>query len=130
MNFIAKPTTYSTDHKKVSFAASYLKETALNHYTSLLQHDPGNNALHAWDNFTSEFGQMFGVSNTQIEAQQQLRHLEMTDRAHFNSYIVRFEEYAFDSGWNDAALQSELYRSLPYRIKEVMKTIPRPTTLL
>lgn len=130
MNFKAKPFTYSSEHSKVAFAASYLKDTALNHYTTLLQYDPGHPALHSWNNFATKFGQRFGVANTQIEADNALNTLMMSERAHFNTFIIRFEEYGYDSGWNDAALRSSLYQCLPKRIKDVMKFIPRPPTYL
>jgi hypothetical protein len=124
MTFVAKPTTYQGDWERVTFVASYLMDTTQNYYTSLLRHDPANLALNHWEDFTREFGRMFGVVNTQIEAEQNLRQLQMGDRDRFSNHIIRFKEYGFESQWNDAALQSELYRSLPDRIKETMKVIP------
>ena len=124
MTFFAKPTTYQGDRERVVFAASYLVESAQNHYTSLLQYSPNHPALHSWDDFIREFGGMFGIANVQVEAEQSLRQLQMTDRDHFTNHIIKFEGHAYDSSWNYAALQSELYRSLPLRIKEVMKVIP------
>ena len=128
MTFFMKPVTFQGDHEKVMFTASYLTETAQSHYTSLLQHNPDHPALHSWEGFIREFGGMFGVVNTQIEVDQTLRRLQMTDLDRFSNHIIRFEASAFKSNWNSAALQSELYRSLPIRIKEAMKVIPRPST--
>ena len=79
MTFFAKPVTFQGDHEKVTFAASYLTETAQSHYTSLLQYNPDHPALHSWEGFIREFGGMFGVVNTQIEVDQTLRRLQMTD---------------------------------------------------
>ena len=126
MMFGAKPVTYATDHAKVSFAASYLKDTALSHYTSLLQHDPANPALIHWDAFVAEFGRMFGIANVMIEAQQAIRRLQMKEREHFNSFIIKFEEHAYDTEYNLPGLHAELYRALPERIKNTMQWIPRP----
>jgi hypothetical protein len=128
MTFFAKPVTYRGDHERISFAASYLTETAQSHYTSLLQHNPHHPALQTWADFIREFGGMFRIANMQVKAEQNLRQLQMTERDHFANHIVQFESYAFESQWNFAALQSELYRSLPIRIKEAMKVIPRPAT--
>jgi hypothetical protein len=128
MTFFAKPVTFQGDHEKVTFAASYLTETAQSHYTSLLQYNPDHPALHSWEGFIREFGGMFGVVNTQVEADQNLRMLQMGENERFSNHIIRFESFAFESNWNSAALQSELYRSLSTRIKEAMKVIPRPTT--
>ena len=128
MTFFAKPTTYQGDREKVAFAASYLTDSAQNHYTSLLQYSPNHPALHSWEGFINEFRGMFGIANVQVEAEQNLRQLQMSDHDHFTNHIIRFEGYAYDSSWNYPALQSELYRSLPTRIKEAMKVIPRPET--
>jgi hypothetical protein len=123
--FSARPITYEGDLNKVTFAASYLTETTQNHYTSLLQHDPNHPALQTWQGFVQEFGAMFGPANPETDAEQTLRSLQMGERERFASYITRFENHAFETGWNDAALQSELYRTLPVRIKDVMKIAPR-----
>jgi Zinc knuckle len=124
--FHAKPNTYATDHAKITFAASYFSGIAQNHYASLLEHHPHHQALTSWDFFVREFGNMFGISNMEIFAEQSMRALMMNDRDHFTAHIVRFEEYAFLSQWNYAALQSQLYQSLPKRIKDALRTIPRP----
>jgi Zinc knuckle./Retrotransposon gag protein. len=129
MTFYAKPITYRSDHARVTFAASYLTDHAQKHYITLLQHGAGHPATQTWVDFVSEFGYMFGVVNTQVEAQQNLRILQMHDRERFSTFIIRFEENSFESGWNDAALLSELYRALPTRIKEVLKTLPRSRTV-
>jgi hypothetical protein len=128
MTFNAKPITYRDEASKVAFAASYLKDTALSHFTSLLQHNPSHPALRSWDAFILEFGRTFGIANTEIDAQQKLRALNMPERANFTNHIIRFEEYTYETGWNDAALNSELYRSLNARIKDIMRLTPRPTT--
>src|SRR3984893_2324022 len=128
MTFFAKPMTFQGDHEKVTFAASYLTETAQSHYTSLLQYNPDHPALHSWEGFIHEFGGMFGVVNTQIEADQTLRRLQMSENEWFSNHIICFKASAFESNWNSAALQSELYCLLPICIKEAMKVIPQPTT--
>jgi len=128
LTFNAKPFTYEGDREKVAFASSYLTETAQSHFTSILQHNPHHPTLTQWEVFAREFGGMFGVANVQIEAEQALRAIHMDTRDRFSNHVTRFEEHAFETGWNHTALQSELYRSLPTRLKEVMKGIPRPTS--
>ena len=91
MTFNAKPITYQGDREKVAFALSYLTDTAQSHYSMLLQHDPNNEALRSWDGFVREFGLMFGIVNVQVEAEQNLRNLQMHDRNHFATHIIRFE---------------------------------------
>src|ERR1700719_3791591 len=111
--FFAKPITFQGDHEKVMFAALYLTETTQSHYTSLLQYNPDHPALHSWEGFIYEFEGMFGVVNMQIEADQTLCRLQMTDLDCFSNHIIHFEASTFESNWNSATLQSELYCSLP-----------------
>jgi len=127
-NFFAKPHIYGTEQAKIAFAASWLQDTALAHYTSLLKYRSDDPALRSWDAFVQEFARMFGIVNVQTDAEQHLRGMQMGDREHFSQFVVRFEEYSYDTNWNEAALRSELYRCLPTRIKEVMKLADRPTT--
>jgi hypothetical protein len=128
MTFFAKPVTFRNDHARVTFAASYLTDHAQAHYMSLLHYGQNHPATLYWIDFTREFGNMFGVVNTRIEAEQNLRQLQMHDRDRFSTFIIRFEEHSFESGWNDTALLSELNRALAPRIKEILKTIPRATS--
>ena len=123
MMFFAKPVTFQGDHEKVTFAALYLTETTQSHYTSLLQYNLDHPALHSWEGFIQEFGGMFRVVNTQVEADQNLQMLQMHEPDQFSNHIIHFETFAFESNWNSAALQSELYHSLPMHIKEAMKVI-------
>jgi hypothetical protein len=126
ITFRAKPNTYDTDQTRVTFAASYLTGTAQSHYATMLAHDPNHPALTIWDEFVREFAAMFGIVNVQMYAEQMIRSIVMGDRDRFATHVVRFEEHAFLSDWNYHALMSELYRSLPARIKEAMKLVRRP----
>ena len=66
---------------------------------------------------------MFGVVNMQVEVDQNLWMLQMHEPDRFSNHIICFETFAFESNWNSAALESELYHSLPMHIKEAMKVI-------
>ena len=124
MTFFVKPVTFQGDHEKVTFTASYLTDTTQSHYTSLLQFNLDHPTLHSWEGFICEFGGMFGVVNTQIEADQNLCMLQMNENEQFSNHIICFESFTFKSNWNLAASQSELYHSLSTCIKEAMKVIP------
>ena len=123
MTFFAKPVTFQGDHEKVTFAASYLMDTVQSHYTSLLQFNLDHPTLHSWEGFIHEFGGMFGVVNTQIEADQNMCMLQMSENEWFSNHIICFKSFTFESNWNSAALQSKLYCSLSTHIKEAMKVI-------
>jgi hypothetical protein len=75
--FNSKPVTYVSEMAKVAFAASYLTETALSHYTTLLHYQPNHPTLQNWHDFTSEFGRTFGLANPKVNAQQRIRNFTM-----------------------------------------------------
>jgi hypothetical protein len=126
--FNSKPVTYISEMAKVAFAASYLTETALSHYMTLLHYQPDHLALLNWHDFTSEFGRRFGLANPKVDAQQQIWNFMMGDWERFSNFITRFEQEAYETRWNDEALQSELYQALIPYMKDVMRLVPYPNT--
>lgn len=126
--FAGKPHTYNTDHTRIIFAASYFTELAQSHYSHLLQAAPQHPALHQWADFVTEFGGLFGIYDQTMDAQIRLSHAVMTNRQHFSSFLVRFQEMAALSGFNDSALRSWLYRAIAPRLRESMQSTPMPST--
>jgi len=61
--FQAKPTTYALERDQVLFAASWLKDNALRHWTALLWNNPNHPALHQWGAYIKEFTSIFGPHN-------------------------------------------------------------------
>src|SRR5271167_2445978 len=45
----------------------------------------------------------------------------------FANFIVRFEQEAYETNWNWDALSSELRRTLPLRVHDILRICPRPT---
>jgi hypothetical protein len=43
-------------------------------------------------------------------------------------FVTRFEQEVYETGWNDEALQSELYQALNPYMKDVMRLVPHPNT--
>jgi len=124
LNFHAKPTIFQLEKHRVAFALSYLKETALNHMIHLLTKSQRHPALLQWDAFEEEFGRMFGPANRKIEAESAMRQMFMGHDERFSQWIVKFEAEAFETDWGEGALRSELKRSLPKRIRDILVLIP------
>ncbi|KAG5331191.1 hypothetical protein C0989_008351, partial [Termitomyces sp. Mn162] len=101
---------------------------AFDHYTALLQFDPNNPVLSNWLAFIQEFSSKFGVFDTIAEAEENLFNLRMCNNEHFMTFIVRFEQEAYETGWNYNALQFALCHALPQRIKDVLHLAPKQTT--
>ncbi|KAG5719204.1 hypothetical protein E4T56_gene11783 [Termitomyces sp. T112] len=126
--FQAKPITFQLESSRVAFAASYLQGITFNHYTTLLWFDPNNPVLSNWLAFTQEFSSKFGVFDTIAEAEENLFNLRMCDNKRFTTFIVRFEQEAYETGWNYNALWFALHRALPQWIKDVLCLVPKQTT--
>jgi len=74
--FQAKPTTYALEHNQVLFAASWLKDNALRHWTALLWNNPNHPALHQWGAYIKEFTSIFGPHNAAHDAEITLSNLK------------------------------------------------------
>ncbi|KAG5734828.1 hypothetical protein E4T56_gene624 [Termitomyces sp. T112] len=101
---------------------------AFDHYTALLWFNPNNPVLSNWLAFTQEFSSKFGVFDTVVEVEENLFNLRMHDNKRFMTFIVRFEQEAYETGWNYNSLQFALHRALPQRIKDVLRLMPKQTT--
>jgi len=86
--FQAKPTTYALEHDQVLFAASWLKDNALRHWTALLWNNPDHPALHQWGAYIKEFTSIFGPHNAMCDAEIALVKLKMFDNNRFSNFLV------------------------------------------
>lgn len=127
--FNSKPVTYNTDSSKIQFAASYFTDAAQSHYSMLLQLPITPDALLSWSAFVIEFSTRFGIYDQAVDAQTRLERLNMLDKNEFSKFLVRWEEAASLTGWNDAALQYNLYKAIAPRLRTAMKDTPMPDTL-
>jgi hypothetical protein len=86
--FQAKPTTYALERDQVLFAASWLKDNALRHWTALLRNNPDHPALHQWGAYIKEFTSIFGPHNAARDAEIALVKLKMFDNNRFSNFLV------------------------------------------
>ncbi|KAG6905100.1 hypothetical protein DXG01_004859, partial [Tephrocybe rancida] len=88
MTFHTKSTTYSMDHLRMAFASLYLKDTALQHFTTILTYQPDHVLFQSWREFLYEFGLKFGIPNIQGEAKNSLMRMMMRKHEKFTSYRI------------------------------------------
>jgi len=110
--FQAKPTTYALECNQVLFAASWLKDNTLRHWTALLWNNPDHPALHQWGAYIKEFTSIFGPHNTMHDAEIALVKLKMFDNNRFSNFLVQFEAEAFKTGWDYQAIAFHLRTSI------------------
>ena len=126
VHFQAKPVTYKEDSSKIAFAAALLEAPALTHYTTTLQQNPFDPFFSEWSVFVERMGSMFGLINQRAQAQRKIHHMRMWEDDQFTNYITRFQEEAFDCGFNETALKAALRSNLADRLLTRLQYSPEP----
>jgi hypothetical protein len=103
---------------------SYLEGAAKSHVMTKMHLEPGSTFFTNWTEFMTEMQQYFGEANARGVAQRKMRALKMGEKESFASYIVRFQEIALDTGFNDPAMKSTLHQTLNTRILKMLVTVP------
>ena len=126
VHFQAKPTTYKEDSSKIAFAAALLEGPALTHYTTTLQQNSTDRFFFEWSIFVERMGAMFGLVNQRAQAQRKIHHMRMREDERFPNYLTRFQEEAFDCGFNEVALKAALRYTLADRMLTRLQYSPEP----
>jgi hypothetical protein len=108
VHFQVKPATYKDDSSKIAFTAALLDGFALTHYTTTLQQNPKDLFFHHWRTFVEHMGAMFGLVNQRAQAQQRVHHMRMREDERFANFLTKFQDDAFDCGFNETALKAAL----------------------
>ena len=121
---------YSDDSKKVTFALSYLRGTALEYFEpSLLDSDDIPDWLDDWSVFINTLRTQFGPIDPTADAENGIDNLKMQDNQHIVKYNVEFNRLAIRTGWDDSVLRHRYYSGLAERIKDIMGQQGKPATL-
>ncbi|THU76690.1 hypothetical protein K435DRAFT_878851 [Dendrothele bispora CBS 962.96] len=105
--FSAKPTIYSTEQSRVTYASSWFTGAAARYYQNQVEQEMENGlwipALHEWGSFLTEFGRLFGLHDEVLHAQSSLDKAVQKFGESFADFIVRFEDAALKTMYNDPA---------------------------
>ena len=126
VHFQAKPITYKEDSSKIAFAAALLEGPALTHYTTTLQQNSSDPFFYDWSIFVERMGAMFGLVNQRAQAQRKIHHMRMREDERFPNFLTKFQEEAFDCGFNETALKAALRYTLADRILTRLQYSPEP----
>ena len=132
-NFNDRTCIFSEDRRKVNLAMSYLKGIVLAHFkNTLIEPDLIHPA--AWDDnykeFVSELKMYFGAPDIIGEAESKLKNLVMKPNQRIAKYLVKFNQLASITGWDNCALRHQFYHGLPGHIKDEVSWVGKPATLL
>ncbi|KAL0150076.1 hypothetical protein M9458_054735, partial [Cirrhinus mrigala] len=99
--FTMQPALYPTDQTQIAFIISLLTGPALQWAETLwLQEGPATRSIRA---FTAHFKEVFGQSDSDFTAGEQLYHLKQGTMS-IQEYSLKFRTLAAASGWNERSL--------------------------
>ena len=113
--FKARPRTFALETKKVTYAISYLKGTALQWFEPYLLESQILNPLNFmldFKAFKTELRTNFGPYNAVGTAENDLENLRIS------KYVTQFTRLATQVPWGPAALRYQFYQGLPARLKD------------
>ena len=120
---------YTEDDSKVTFALTLLRGTALEYFEPMIL----SKTTLAWEDDWSEFLRVlrnqFGPIDPTADAEDNIDNLRMKDNQRILRYNIEFTRLATQTGWNDSVLRHRYYSGLAERIKDIMGTQGKPSTL-
>ena len=130
--FKARPRTFDSDERKVTYALSYLKGTALQWFEPYLLEGYSEEPplfLYSYEAFQDELRINFGPYDATGAAEHDLENLRMTEGQRIAKYITQFNRLATQVRWGTAALRYQFYKGLPDRLKDRISEVGKPNTL-
>ncbi|THU89291.1 hypothetical protein K435DRAFT_865423 [Dendrothele bispora CBS 962.96] len=127
--FVAKPTIYSTDQSRVTYASSWLTGAAAKYYQNQVEQEMENGlwipTLHEWGIFVREFGRLFGLHDEVLHAQASLDKVIQRFGESFADFIVRFEDVALKTLYNDPAKRWRLLLQIRKDLRDRLTLVGR-----
>lgn len=130
--FKARPRTFDSDEKRVTYALSYLKGTALQWFEPYLLEGPSDEPpifMSDFQAFREELWVNFGPYDASGAAEHELRDLQMANSDHIGAYITEFSRLATQVHWGTSALRYQFYLGLPDRLKDHISLLGKPDSL-
>ncbi|KAL7278121.1 hypothetical protein ACG7TL_008092 [Trametes sanguinea] len=130
--FKARPRTFDSEEKKVTYAISFLKGTALQWFEPYLLEGVSDNPplfMYSYEAFQDELRVNFGPYDASGAAEHELMNLRMGENQRIAKYITQFTRLATQVRWGNAPLRYRFYDGLPNRLKDRISEVGKPTTL-
>ncbi|THV06361.1 hypothetical protein K435DRAFT_849156 [Dendrothele bispora CBS 962.96] len=127
--FSAKPTIYSAEQSRVTYASSWFTGAAARYYQNQVEQEMENGlwipALHEWSIFVKEFGCLFGLHDEVLHAQSSLDKVIQQFGESFADFIVRFEDAALKTLYNDPAKRWRLLLQIRKDLRDRLTLVGR-----
>ncbi|CAL1703763.1 unnamed protein product [Somion occarium] len=119
-----------SDNNRVVYALSYMKTGTAGKWAQLYDKklaDP-NLPPPTWAQFEIDLCAKFADPNPKATAQRKIKTLHMDGTC--DDYVLAFETYEDDTGYNDEALLGHFKTGLPYALRKQVATNGNPATLI
>jgi hypothetical protein len=133
--FTSNPSRFPSDNAKITFAISYLGDTAMGWFQAVLENDSvewsETPIMNDWDVFRQELQDRFGLLDASGEAAEELDALRMGYNQTIVKYDLEFMRLTAQLNWDDSVLCHRYYKGLPDRIQDAIAARPdgKPTSL-
>lgn len=121
-----QPQRYPDDATQVGLLGSLLSGTALSWFAPLIESN--SELLRDFPSFLEEFEGCFGEVDKGHVAANKIRQLRQAGQS-ASTYAAEFRQLSSDLGWNQEALIAQFRSGLRDDVKDLMLTLPDPTTL-
>ena len=71
---------------------------------------------------------MFGLVNQRVQAQRRVHHMRMREDERFSNFLTKFQDDAFDCGFNETALKAALRYAIADRLINRLQYSQEPTS--
>jgi hypothetical protein len=124
--FLVQPARFTSEVNKVSYAISYLRDTAFDWVSPYLE----SNAplLKDFSEFEKAFTVSFGDIDRKRRAEKELLTIRQKNRS-ISTIVSEFQRLAFETHMNDEALFPLFYNTLNDDVKDEICKVPRPSTI-
>lgn len=124
--FRSQPQRFSKETTKVTYAISFLRDTAFDWIAPFLECD--HEILEDFDKFEDRFKLAFGDTDRQRQAEQELLRLKQKGRS-ASALVSDFQRLSMEVKWSSEALFSIFYQALNDEVKDEICKCDRPLTI-
>ena len=114
--FMLQPIRYAAERTKILYAISYLTDSPLSYFQTLLEQGNFDAWFPDWEAFKAHFMNHYGDPDAVRTADMKLRALKQTGSA--AQYLATFLELSGKLAWNEPAYMSQFYIGLKKDIKD------------
>ena len=121
---------FRSEANQVTFAISYLRGTALDHFEPyILGEIPEAQMMTSWALFQAFLTESFGVLYPEDEAEEQLDLVIFPEDGKASTFFASFEKWKTRTNFGDRSYRRKVLKLIPKRLKrDIARVMPKPQT--